>query len=152
MLVLGLRYEREPTPGREADVDAIVARACRRPELLLLGALLHDISKGMRGDHSEVGEKTAEHVVRRMGFESEAREILPWLVRNHLLMAEVATRRALSEKMLRMAPARAGEIIVRAVERRRARVLVGGDAQFIAALERLVPVRYWRVLARMLPR
>ena len=46
--------------------------------------------------------------------------------------AEIAERRAASEKMLRMAPARAGEIIVRAVERRRARVLVGGDAVFVA--------------------
>ena len=51
----------------------------------------------MPGDHSEVGEQTAESVVRRMGFDSEAREILPWLVRNHLLMAEVATRRDLSD-------------------------------------------------------
>ena len=72
-------------------------RACRRPELLLLGALLHDISKGLPGDHSEVGEHTAEQIVRRMGFDSEAREVLPWLVRNHLLMAEVATRRDLSD-------------------------------------------------------
>ena len=84
-------------PGREPDVDAVVARACRRPELLLLGALLHDIAKGLPGDHSEVGEATAEQIVRRMGFDSEAREILPWLVRNHLLMAEVATRRDLSD-------------------------------------------------------
>jgi NAD(P)-dependent dehydrogenase (short-subunit alcohol dehydrogenase family) len=65
--------------------------------------------------------------------------------------AEVAARRAASEKMLRMAPARAGEIIVRAVERRRARVLVGADAVWVAALERLAPVRYWRVLARLVP-
>jgi [protein-PII] uridylyltransferase len=84
-------------PGREPSVEAIVARACRRPELLLLGALLHDIAKGMPGDHSEIGEQTAEQVARRMGFDSEAREILPWLVRNHLLMAEVATRRDLSD-------------------------------------------------------
>jgi [protein-PII] uridylyltransferase len=84
-------------PGREVDVEAIVARACRRPELLLLGALLHDIAKGRPGDHSEVGQATAERVVRRMGFDSEAREIVPWLVRNHLLMAEVATRRDLSD-------------------------------------------------------
>jgi [protein-PII] uridylyltransferase len=84
-------------PGRDADVDAIVARASRRPELLLLGALLHDLAKGIPGDHSEVGQRTAEQVVRRMGFDSEAREILPWLVRNHLLMAEVATRRDLSD-------------------------------------------------------
>ncbi len=65
---------------------------------------------------------------------------------------EIALRRAASEKMLRMAPARAGEIIVRAVERRRARVLVGGDAVFVALIERLAPVRYWRVLGRLLPR
>jgi [protein-PII] uridylyltransferase len=83
--------------GRDVDVDAVVARACRRPELLLLGALLHDIAKGLPGDHSELGEETADRVVRRMGFDSEAREIVPWLVRNHLLMAEVATRRDLSD-------------------------------------------------------
>ena len=65
---------------------------------------------------------------------------------------EIALRRAASEKMLRMAPERAGEIIVRAVERRRARVLVGGDAAVVALIERLAPVRYWRLLGRMLPR
>jgi len=54
--------------------------------------------------------------------------------------------------MLRMAPERAGEIIVRAVERRRARVLVGGDAVVVALIERLAPVRYWRLLGRLLPR
>ncbi len=65
---------------------------------------------------------------------------------------EVASRRAASEKMLRMPPARAGEIIVRAVERRRARVLVGGDAVVVALIERLAPVRYWRLIRRLLPR
>jgi [protein-PII] uridylyltransferase len=79
------------------DIDAVVARACRRPELLLLGALLHDIAKGKPGDHSEVGATTAEGVARRIGLDSEGREILVWLVRNHLLMAEVATRRDLSD-------------------------------------------------------
>jgi short-subunit dehydrogenase len=65
---------------------------------------------------------------------------------------EIALRRAASEKMLRMAPQRAGEIIVRAVERRRARVLVGADAVVVALIERLAPVRYWRLLRRVLPR
>jgi short-subunit dehydrogenase len=65
---------------------------------------------------------------------------------------EVATRRRAAEKSLRMPPARAGELIVRAVERRRARVLVGSDAVVVSLLERLAPVRYWRLLARLLPR
>jgi hypothetical protein len=45
-----------------------------------------------------------------------------------------------------MPPDKAGEIIVRGVEKRRARILVGRDAVFIALLERLAPVSYWRVL------
>ena len=64
---------------------------------------------------------------------------------------EVAARRARSEKMLRMPPERAGEIIVCAVERRRARVLVGADAVLVAVIERLAPVRYWRLLGRLVP-
>jgi [protein-PII] uridylyltransferase len=80
-----------------SDFDGIVARATRRPELLLLGALLHDIGKGMPGDHSTVGAETAARVVRRIGLDSEGREIVEWLVRNHLLMADVATRRDLSD-------------------------------------------------------
>ena len=33
----------------------------------------------------------------------------------------------------------------------RARVLLGGDARFIALLERLLPVRHWNLLARLMP-
>ena len=51
----------------------------------------------MPGDHSEVGAGTAARVARRIGLDSEGREILTWLVRNHLLMADVATRRDLSD-------------------------------------------------------
>jgi short-subunit dehydrogenase len=63
--------------------------------------------------------------------------------------AELERRLQSVEKKLRMPPMRAGEIIVRAVERRRARVLVGGDAAVVALLERLAPVGYWRVLRRL---
>ncbi|HYL52881.1 MAG TPA: [protein-PII] uridylyltransferase [Acidimicrobiia bacterium] len=85
---------RDQAPG---DIDGVVARACRRPEILLLGALLHDIAKGRPGDHSELGAETAERFARRIALDSEGREILVWLVRNHLMMAEIATRRDLSD-------------------------------------------------------
>lgn len=62
--------------------------------------------------------------------------------------AEVERKRVFSNKRLRMPPARAGEIIVRGVEGRRRRVLVGWDAVAISILTRLMPVRYWRVLRR----
>jgi NAD(P)-dependent dehydrogenase (short-subunit alcohol dehydrogenase family) len=55
-------------------------------------------------------------------------------------------RLELAERMLRMPPDKAGEIIVRGVEKRRARILVGNDARFISLIERIAPVSYWRVL------
>ena len=60
---------------------------------------------------------------------------------------ERSHRLELAEKLLRMPPEKAGEIIVRGVERRRARILVGRDALLVSLLERLAPVGYWRLLA-----
>ncbi|HEX6375827.1 MAG TPA: SDR family NAD(P)-dependent oxidoreductase [Allosphingosinicella sp.] len=54
------------------------------------------------------------------------------------------------EKFLRMPPEKAGEIIVAGVEKERPRVLVGGDARFMAIVERLAPVSYWKFLGRAL--
>jgi len=65
--------------------------------------------------------------------------------------AEVQAGLARAEKMLRLPAAAAAEAIVRGIEADRARVLVGGDARFIALLERLLPVRHWALLARLLP-
>ena len=52
------------------------------------------------------------------------------------------------ERLLRMPPEKAGEIIVSGVERRRDRILVGSDAKVAALIERLMPVSYWKLLGR----
>jgi short-subunit dehydrogenase len=57
-----------------------------------------------------------------------------------------------AKRMLTMPPAKAGEIIVDAIERRKARVLVGRDAKLISLLERLAPVSYWKFLQPMVRR
>lgn len=54
------------------------------------------------------------------------------------------------EKFLRMPPEKAGEIIVTGVEKDRPRIIVGNDARFMAAVERLAPVSYWKILGRAL--
>jgi short-subunit dehydrogenase len=59
-----------------------------------------------------------------------------------------AQKLAETQKMLTMPPERAGEIIICAMEKRRARILVGKDAVLMSWLERLMPVRYWRLLAK----
>lgn len=77
--------------------DGDVARRTRT-DLLLLGALLHDIAKGSPDDHSKVGAITARTVARRLGLDDHGVEVLEWLVRNHLLLADTATRRDLADE------------------------------------------------------
>jgi len=52
------------------------------------------------------------------------------------------------QAMLKLPAEAAGEIIVRGIERRAPRVLVGRDAKLAALVERLAPVTYWNLLRR----
>ncbi|MEV7349919.1 [protein-PII] uridylyltransferase [Micromonospora chalcea] len=72
-------------------------RDVERPDLLLLGAFLHDIGKGLPGDHSTVGAPLAEAVATRVGLPPAEAELIGTLVRLHLLLPDVATRRDLSD-------------------------------------------------------
>lgn len=65
--------------------------------------------------------------------------------------AEIERGRDAFEKNLKLAPERAAEIILRAVEARRGRVLVGGDAKLLGLIGRLFPETYWSKIARLLP-
>ncbi|WP_036527523.1 [protein-PII] uridylyltransferase [Nocardia sp. CNY236] len=64
-----------------------------RPDLLSLGAVLHDIGKGRAGDHSVVGAELATRIGRRLGLRPSDVHTLGTIVRHHLLLPEVATRR-----------------------------------------------------------
>ena len=64
---------------------------------------------------------------------------------------EIARRREEAKKFLKLPPARAGEVIVEAIEHRRPRVLIGSDAKILAAIERMMPVSYWQLLRRISP-
>ena len=75
-----------------------LARDVSRPDLLLLGALLHDIGKGQRrGDHSVVGARTARVLAERMGLVVDDVATVELLVREHLTLVEAATRRDLDD-------------------------------------------------------
>lgn len=72
---------------------ALLLRRVERPDLLLLGALLHDIGKGQPGDHSETGRRVAAAVARRVGLGARDVAVVERLVKRHLLLADTATRR-----------------------------------------------------------
>ena len=69
-----------------------------KPEILFLTALLHDIGKGMEGDHSLIGAELAKGIGGRMGHSSEERELIHFLVSHHLFMLETAFRRDLHDE------------------------------------------------------
>ncbi len=76
---------------------AEVFRDVDRPDLLAVAALLHDIGKGREGDHSEVGEPMAVEIARRWGFGGSDAETIGRLVRWHLLLPNIATRRDIED-------------------------------------------------------
>ncbi len=72
-----------------------------RPDLLLVGTWLHDIGKGFVGvrgdDHTVAGEAVVADIARRMGFPPADIAVLVAMVRLHLLLPDVATRRDLDD-------------------------------------------------------
>jgi [protein-PII] uridylyltransferase len=82
----------------EASVQSVAhARRVGRPDLLLVGALLHDIGKARPGDHTDNGVDLVAVMGPRMGFPPDDVDVLVDLVRHHLLLPETATRRDLDD-------------------------------------------------------
>ncbi len=128
----GVRCRPQHNPVHQHTVDrhllTTVERACAlsrdvaRPDLLLLAALLHDIGKvaGSR-DHSRTGAELAGPILDRWGLPPAERDLVVLLVREHLTLVELATRRDLAD------PTTAGAVCD----------LVGGDLQTFELLRAL---------------
>jgi [protein-PII] uridylyltransferase len=82
----------------ETAVNAAqLATRVARPDMLALGALLHDIGKGRGVDHSVLGAEMALDIGPRLGVAPKDAEFLSKLVRYHLLLPVAATRSDLND-------------------------------------------------------
>lgn len=79
-----------------ANAAELVHRVVR-PDLLVLAALFHDLGKGYPGDHTEVGIELFAEIGTRMGMPESDLRIISLLIEHHLLLADTATRRDLSD-------------------------------------------------------
>jgi [protein-PII] uridylyltransferase len=69
-------------------------RDVERPDLLLVSALLHDIGKlPLTADHSHAGAPIAAQTAQRIGLPPQDVEDVELLVREHLTLVDLATRR-----------------------------------------------------------
>ena len=95
-----------PDPLAAAAIE--LARPVR--DGMLLGALLHDIGKTGKGNHVAAGAGIAAEALDGMRVPAHARDLALFMVREHLLLSDTATRRDLEDDdLIHDVAARIGE-------------------------------------------
>jgi len=84
---------RETSTKKYFPLCAEIYPRLRKPELLFIGAIFHDIAKGRNGDHSELGAAEALEFCRRHRYDQTDAKLVAWMVESHLLMSVTAQRR-----------------------------------------------------------
>jgi [protein-PII] uridylyltransferase len=92
MVLRNLRRFTMPELAHEFPLCTELMSGFERRWLLFIAALYHDIAKGRGGDHSELGAVDARSFCKRHGLSSEDRELVEFLVQNHLSMSSVAQK------------------------------------------------------------
>ena len=81
----------------EHPLSSDIVKRIKSREVLYCAILLHDIAKGLPGDHSNVGAAIAESLCPRWGLSHEDTQAVSWLVRNHLVMSDTAQKRDIGD-------------------------------------------------------
>ena len=81
----------------ELPVASSILKGGINRRVMYVALLLHDIGKGRPEDHSILGAQIARMVAPRLGLSKKDCDTVEWLIRNHLLMSDVAQKRDISE-------------------------------------------------------
>jgi [protein-PII] uridylyltransferase len=97
--LLGVEHLEALAPGKSAESEgaAQVFAGVERPELLMLGMLLHDIGKAKGHGHVAKGIPLIKELTSRMGLPAEDGAAVEFLVAHHLTMSHVAQRRDIDD-------------------------------------------------------
>ncbi|UXU74080.1 MULTISPECIES: [protein-PII] uridylyltransferase [unclassified Paracoccus (in: a-proteobacteria)] len=86
--------------GDDAEDLPVVSKIMKgkvNRRVIYLAVLLHDIGKGRSEDHSILGARLARRICTRFGLPADEIETIEWLIRNHLLMSDVAQKRDIAD-------------------------------------------------------
>ena len=92
MVLRNLRRFTMPEFAHEFPLCSELMSGFERHWLLYVAALYHDIAKGRGGDHSELGSGEVRSFAKRHGLSEEDRELVEFLVEQHLAMSHVAQK------------------------------------------------------------
>lgn len=96
-VIRNLRRLALPRFDHELPAISRVMQSLDKHDLLYITGLFHDIAKGRGGDHAELGAEDADVFCREHGMASEDREMICWLIRQHLLMSMTAQRKDIND-------------------------------------------------------
>lgn len=96
-VIRNMRRMSLPEHSHELPLASGVFHHLKKPELLYLSGLFHDIAKGRDGDHSELGAVDALEFCTSHGLSQDDAQLVSWLVRQHLVMSMTAQRKDLSD-------------------------------------------------------
>ena len=82
---------------QDHPLSSEIIKRVKSREILYCAIFLHDIAKGLGGNHSKVGGEIAQSLCPRLGFSAEDTATVAWLVRNHLVMSDTAQRRDIAD-------------------------------------------------------
>ena len=95
------------SPGNEKDILFLdIFSELNDPEPLFLAGLFHDLGKTEK-DHARRGAQKARGLLKRMHYDESLSEMVLFLIENHLLLIETATRRDLGDEKVVVQCARA---------------------------------------------
>jgi [protein-PII] uridylyltransferase len=86
--------------ANEFDLCSKVAKNIKKPELLLIAGLFHDIAKGRGGDHAKLGMQDAAKFCKSHQLNIVDTNIVVGLVEKHLLMSTVAQKQDIDDPII----------------------------------------------------
>ncbi len=87
-----------PDHAHEFPLCSKIMQRIRKPHLLYLGGVFHDIAKGRGGNHSDLGAIDALEFGKMHNLSKHDSRLIAWLVQNHLLMSVTAQRKDISDQ------------------------------------------------------
>jgi [protein-PII] uridylyltransferase len=97
--LLAVEHLEALAPGQSAESEGVaqVFNEVEKPELLMLGMLLHDVGKAKGHGHVAKGIPLIRELVDRIGLPAEDGAVVEFLVAHHLTLSHIAQRRDIDD-------------------------------------------------------